>query len=231
MTEKLTMLIADDHTLIREAWRFVLNSDPRFQVIAETSDGEKAVELARQMQPHIVLLDISLRNMSGIEAAALIRNHSPRSKILGVSMHTGPAYVRNMIQKGARGYITKNSGIDEMFKAIMEIHEGREYICEEIKNILSEIMISGKTNRKEINSLSQREIEIIGHIKNGQSSKEIASVLNISPRTIEVHRHNIMKKLQLKNVASLINYVNNNRLELDERFAIHTDHDQNLPGL
>ncbi len=212
--EKITILIADDHTLVRETWSFILNNDPRFQVVAECGSGEEAVELARNLRPNIVIMDINLPGINGIEATQQIRKFSPASKILGVSLHTQPTYARKMMQKGASGYVTKNSSREEMYKAIIEIHNGKKYICEEIKNILSEQVISGEEPQSGLNSLSQREIEIITLIKNGHSSKEIAESLNISVKTVEVHRYNILKKLNLKNAASLVNFINNSQLDL-----------------
>lgn len=212
--EKITILIADDHTLVRETWSFILNNDPRFQVVAECGSGEEAVELARNLRPNIVIMDINLPGINGIEATQQIRKFSPASKILGVSLHTQPTYARKMMQKGASGYVTKNSSREEMYKAIVEIHNGKKYICEEIKNILSEQVISGEEPQSGLNSLSQREIEIITLIKNGHSSKEIAESLNISVKTVEVHRYNILKKLNLKNAASLVNFINNSQLDL-----------------
>ena len=213
--EKITILIADDHTLVRETWSFILNTDERFNVIAESGSGEEAVELARQLRPNIVIMDINLPGMNGIEATQLIRKYSPASKILGVSLHTQPIYARKMIQKGAMGYVTKNSSREEMFKAIMEVQSGRRYICEEIKNILSEQVINGEDQNTGLNALSQREIEIINFIKKGFSSKEIAESLEISVKTVEVHRYNVLKKLNLKNSAALVNYINNSQLEFE----------------
>lgn len=213
--EKVTILIADDHMLVRETWSFILNSDERFQVIAECGTGEDAVEQAKLLRPNIVIMDINLPGMNGIEATALIRKYSPASKILGVSLHTQPTYARKMIQKGAMGYVTKNSSREEMFKAITEVLAGRRYICEEIKNILSEQVIAGQDQQSGLNSLSQREIEIIAFIKKGNSSKEIADALDISVKTVEVHRYNILKKLNLKNSAALVNYINNSQLEFE----------------
>jgi len=213
--EKITILIADDHTLVRETWSFILNTDERFKVIAESGSGEEAVELAKQLRPNIVIMDINLPGMNGIEATQQIRKFSPASKILGVSLHTQPTYARKMIQKGAMGYVTKNSSREEMFKAIMEVHNGRRYICDEIKNILSEQVINGEDQQTGLNALSQREIEIINFIKKGFSSKEIAESLDISVKTVEVHRYNILKKLNLKNSAALVNYINNSQLEFE----------------
>ena len=213
--EKITILIADDHTLVRETWSFILNTDQRFSVIAESGSGEEAVELARKLRPNIVIMDINLPGMNGIEATQQIRKFSPGSKVLGVSLHTQPTYARKMIQKGASGYVTKNSSKEEMFKAIIEIQAGKKYICEEIKNILSEQVISGDEAQTGLNSLSQREIEIISFIKKGNSSKEIADTLDISVKTVEVHRYNILKKLNLNNAAALVNFINNSQLDFD----------------
>jgi DNA-binding NarL/FixJ family response regulator len=213
--EKITILIADDHTLVRETWSFILNTDERFKVIAESGSGEEAVELAKQLRPNIVIMDINLPGMNGIEATQLIRKFSPASKILGVSLHTQPTYARKMIQKGAMGYVTKNSSREEMFKAIIEVQNGRRYICDEIKNILSEQVINGEDQQSGLNALSQREIEIINFIKKGFSSKEIAESLDISVKTVEVHRYNVLKKLNLKNSAALVNYINNSQLEFE----------------
>ena len=213
--EKVTILIADDHTLVRETWSYILNTDKRFQVIAECGNGEEAVELARQLRPQIVIMDINLPGMNGIEATELIRKYSPASRILGVSLHTQPTYARKMMQKGAMGYVTKNSSREEMFKAITEIMNGRRYICEEIKNILSEQIITGEDQSTGVNSLSQREIEIINFIRKGHSSKEIADALCISVKTVEVHRYNVLKKLNLKNSAALVNYINNSQLDFE----------------
>ncbi|RPD51801.1 MULTISPECIES: response regulator [Chitinophagaceae] len=214
--DKISILIADDHTLVRETWSFILNTDPRFTVVAESGSGEEAVELAKKLRPQIVIMDINLPGINGIEATQQIRKFSPGTKVLGVSLHTQPTYARKMMQKGAMGYVTKNSSREEMFKAIMEIQGGKKYICDEIKNILSEQVIAGDDPQAGLNSLSQREIEIIAYIKKGFSSKEIADALNISVKTVEVHRYNILKKLNLKNAAALVNFINNSQLDIEE---------------
>ena len=206
--EKITLLIADDHTLIRETWSLILKSDDRFNVIAETGTGEEAIELARELRPNVVLMDINLPGMNGIEATQQIRKFSPGSKVLAISLHTQPSYARQMIKNGAMGYVTKNSSRAEMFKAILEVHSGKKYICDEIKNNLSEQIINGDEQPNGINTLTQREIEVITCVNNGNSSKEIAKTLQIAVKTVEVHRYNILKKLHLKNSSALVNFVN-----------------------
>jgi two-component system invasion response regulator UvrY len=208
--EKITILIADDHKLIRETWSFILNSDPRFNVIAQCSNGEEAIALAQQLRPKVVLLDINMTPISGIEATEQIRKFSPASKIIGVSMHSQPAYVKKLLKLGAHGYVTKNSPQQEMFEAISEVCKGNRFICSEVKTILSEQAFDDDNSGA--NSLSSRELEVIKLIKNGLSSKEISTQLNISLKTVEVHRHNILKKLNLKNSAALVNYINESGL-------------------
>jgi DNA-binding NarL/FixJ family response regulator len=122
-------------------------------------------------------------------------------------MHSQPAYAKKMLQIGAKGYVTKNSSKEEMIKAIMEVYKGNKFICDEIKNIISDQLLTEQTDSPNINSLTEREIQIINYIKEGSSSKEIATSLNISLKTVEVHRHNILKKLKLKNSASLVNFI------------------------
>jgi DNA-binding NarL/FixJ family response regulator len=207
---KINILIADDHKLIRETWSYILNSDSRFQVIGECGDAQEAVELAKTKRPHVVLMDINMTPFSGLEATQRIRKISPGSKVIGVSMHSQPAYAKKMLQMGARGYVTKNSSKEEMIKAILEVNHGNKYICDEIKNIISEQLLDEKEDSPNINALTEREMQIINFIKEGLSSKEIASSLNISLKTVEVHRHNILKKLKLKNSASLVNFINTN---------------------
>jgi DNA-binding NarL/FixJ family response regulator len=208
--KKITILIVDDHKLIRETWSFILGSDPRFEVIADCGDPEEAIKIAREQSPNIILMDINMVPMSGFDATEQIRRFSTDTKIIGVSMHSQPAYARKMLQVGAHGYVTKNSSREEMVKAILEVEKGNKYICEEIKNIISEQLTDTEMDRPDIQSLTEREIQIIHFIKGGSSSKEIAAELEISLKTVEVHRHNILKKLRLKNSASLVNFINSN---------------------
>ncbi|MFT3932482.1 MAG: response regulator transcription factor [Chitinophagaceae bacterium] len=206
--EKITILIADDHKLIRETWTYILNSDERFEVVAECGDAEQAVELAKELSPDIILMDINMAPFNGFEATEKIRKVSPDSKVIGVSMHSQPAYAKKMLQVGARGYVTKNSSKEEMFTAISEVYRGNKYVCDEIKTIISDQLLDDNQDTPSINSLTEREMQIIHHIREGHSSKEIATQLDISLKTVEVHRHNILKKLKLKNSASLVNFIN-----------------------
>jgi DNA-binding NarL/FixJ family response regulator len=209
---KITVMIVDDHTLIRETWSFLLGRNENFEVIAELGDGQKAVDIARDKRPQIVLLDINMTPMNGFDILKMIRKLSPGSKVIAVSMHSQPAYAKKMLRLGAKGYVTKNSPKQEMLDAIAEVNRGNIYICQEVKNILSDQMLGEEDTAAGLNQLSEREIEVINQIRDGLSSKEIADKLGISIKTVEVHRHNILKKLKVKNTASLINYINSSGL-------------------
>ncbi len=211
--DKITILLVDDHKLIRESWSFILNSDPRFLVVGETSNADEAVEIAKTQKPRIVLMDINMTPVNGFDATKLVRKFSPASKIIGISMHSMPAYARRMLQLGAMGYVTKNSSKDELLTAIVDVNRGKKYICEEVKNILAQQELEEDDGgQPDMNVLSQREIDVVKLIKEGLSSKEIALRLDISLKTVEVHRYNILKKLSLKNTAALVNFINTHGL-------------------
>ena len=206
--DKITILLVDDHKLIRESWSFIVNSDPRFRVIGETSNAQEAVEIAKDKKPSIVLMDINMTPVNGFEATRLVRKFSPGAKIIGISMHSMPAYARRMLQMGAMGYVTKNSSKDELLTAITEVNSGKKYVCEEVKNILAQQELVEEGGHPDMNVLSRREIDVVQLIKEGLSSKEIALRLDITLKTVEVHRYNILKKLNLKNTAALVNFIN-----------------------
>ncbi len=206
--EKITIMLVDDHKLIRESWSFILNSDPRFLVVAETSNGTDAIEIAKEKKPKIVLMDINMTPINGFDATKMIRKYSPGSKVIGISMHSMPAYAKRMLQVGAMGYVTKNSSRDELVEAILEVNNGKKYICAEVKNILAQQELDDDGGQPDMNQLSRREIEVVQLIKEGLSSREIAAKLDISLKTVEVHRYNILRKLKLKNTAALVNYIN-----------------------
>jgi two-component system invasion response regulator UvrY len=205
--KEISILIADDHKLVRETWGFILGKDTRFVVVAETASGEDAVEMTKKLHPDIVIMDITLPGINGIEATQLILESVPGTKVLGVSLHSEPAYVVKMMKAGAMGYITKNSPKEELFQSIIEIQNGRKYICKEVKDILADQMISSEEKPVGLDSLSERELEIIDLIRSGNTSREIAEQLQISTNTVEVHRHRVLKKLKLKNSVALVNFL------------------------
>ncbi len=203
----ISILIADDHKLIRETWTYILNRDSRFKVIGSCSNSEEAVEMSELKHPDVVLMDINMVPFSGIEATRRIRESSPDTRIIGVTMHSQPAYAKKMMQLGASGYVTKNSSREEMVNAIVEVSKGNKFVCEEMRELISE-SVEDPAAVSAINSLTEREMGVINLIRQGFSSKDISLKLEISIKTVEVHRHNILKKLKLKNAASLIHFMN-----------------------
>lgn len=203
---KISVLIADDHVLIREAWALTIQIDPRFSVVAQCSSGKQAVEEAKNLRPDLILMDINLPDIDGIEATQQICKSLPGTKIIAVSSHTQPVYVRQIIQKGAIAYVTKSSSKDELFIAITEALKGKRYICEEIRNIFTNEAFDDNGQKSGLNSLTKKEIEVISLVKKGFSSKEVAEKLEMAFKTVEVHRYNILKKLKLKNTAALVNF-------------------------
>lgn len=207
---KITILIVDDHKLVRESWTSILNNDPRFKVVAACGDAKGAVKLAKEKTPCIIIMDINLPPFSGIEATRKLKSVAPDCKVIGLSMHAQPAYAKKMFHSGAMGYVTKNSSKEEMIEAILEVNRGNKFICEEIKNSFSEQSFEDNPLAFKINKLTEREIQIINFIKQGLSSRDIAASLQIRLATVEAHRYNIFKKLKMKNAASLVNFVHKN---------------------
>ncbi len=193
-------------------WSKMLSSNSEIEVIGEGGKFHDVIEMIRDKKPDIVSLDINLSGVSGFDAVPLILKYSHGTRIITVSMHNSPAYAKKMLRLGAKAYITKSSSNEEVFKAVAAVMNGRIYICEEIKNILSDQLLN-EDKPNGIHTLSSREMEIIECIKRGVPSKEIAATLNISVRTVEVHRYNILKKLDLKNSAALVNFINHQEME------------------
>lgn len=208
MSDKIKIVIADDHVLIAETWATLINLDPAFQVIKVYDNTQSLLDEVSDLAPQIVILDININPISGLDAVKLIRERSPNSRTIGVSMHNQPSFAKRMISNGAMGYVTKNSTKDEMYKAIQEVMEGRVYICAEIKNRITQNILMEDEESARLNSLTDREIDIIKLLKEGCTTEEIAEKLFLSPRTVDTHRAKILKKLQLKNSLSLIKLIN-----------------------
>lgn len=208
MSTKIKIVIADDHVLIAETWATLINLDPAYQVIKVYDNTQTLLDEVADLQPQIVILDINILPISGLDAVKMIREKSPNSRTIGVSMHNQPSFAKRMISNGAMGYVTKNSTKDEMYKAINEVMEGKTYICAEIKNRITQNILMEDDESARLNSLTDREIDIIKFLKEGCTTEEIAEKLFLSPRTVDTHRAKILKKLQLKNSLSLIKLIN-----------------------
>lgn len=214
MTKKISIIIFDDHNLVAEMWSEMINADERFTVLAICNDtSDKSIEVVRVKRPDIVIMDINIMPISGIDATKQVKKVSPGTKVIGVSMHNQPSFAKRMLKNGAMGYVTKNSNRNEMFEAIISANLGKVFICKEIQeNLAKQVFEDDET--PDISKLSEREVEVLRHIKDGLSSKEIGEKLFLSTRTVEVHRSNILKKLNLKNTASLLKFVHNSSLDI-----------------
>jgi DNA-binding NarL/FixJ family response regulator len=206
--EKIRILIAEDHKLIRETWTFILNNDARFAVVAACSDSAEAVSVAEMEKPDVILMDINMTPLSGFEATARFAEVSPDSKVIGLSFYSEILFVKKMFSAGAKGYVTKNSGREEMYEAIQTVHAGKLFVCEEIRTKGFDMATTEESEPAYMESLTNKEIQISQCIRQGLRSKEIADKLNISIKTVEVHRHNILRKLHVKNSISLVNVMN-----------------------
>jgi DNA-binding NarL/FixJ family response regulator len=210
--KKISVLIADDHKLLREALSLVIDGDPGFKVIAACENSQDAIEITTREKPAIVLMDINIAPISGIEATQKIKLLCPSAMVIGMSVHSEPVYVRKMLKMGARGYVTKNSPRDEIINAMKRVNNGEIYVCDEIKNILGQQLGDDALPAPGLHSLTGREIQIVELIRKGLPSREIATAICVTIKTVEVHRHNILRKLKLKNTPSLVNFAHNNAL-------------------
>ncbi|MBL0135213.1 MAG: response regulator transcription factor [Chitinophagaceae bacterium] len=164
------------------------------------------------------MVDINMHPISGIDVTKLVKKFSPGTKVIAVSLLTQPAIVKKIIKAGATGYLTKSSDKSELYTAIDQVLSGHTYICDEVKNIFAELNLTDDNNEEkhDLNKLSDRELDIVRLLKKGNSSKEIASHLSLSVRTVDAHRYNILKKLNLKNAAALVNLINEDGMLFDD---------------
>ena len=203
---KISIVIAEDHQLVRDVWNQMLNADPRFEVVAVCESGEKAFDIVKTRKPDVLITDINMKGIDGFELTQMVRTYVSHTRILAVSMHVQVSYARRIISLGGGGFVTKNSPLEELCTAIVEVFHGKKYLCEEIRHLLASRLLEDE--QPSANFLSVREMEIISYIKEGLSSIQIAEHLQLSKKTVEAHRYNIMKKLNVKNTASLINFMN-----------------------
>ena len=207
--KKIKILIADDHQLIIDGIKSLINNVPQFDLIAEANNGKEAVKIAKLINPDIVLMDIDMPIMNGIEATEKIKSFNPEIKIIILSMHNEKGLVKKLIRLGADGYLLKNSDQNELIEAISKVASGQQYFSPEVTMSLlnkeTEIKSSFKANSI-ISDLTDREIEILKLIAQGYSNKEIGEKLFISHRTVDTHRTNLMKKINVSNIAGIITF-------------------------
>ena len=205
----IKVILADDHLLVRNGIKSLLENESSIEVLAEAANGEEALLLSRKLKPDVVILDIRMPKMSGLEAVKLLKKYAPEAKGLMLTMHDAEEYILQAIEYGAKGYILKDADESSFIEAIKKVSEGEEYFTGQISDILALSYIkSVQTSKKlgpSITELTKKEKEVLQLIAQGLSSKDMGEKLNSSVRTIQVHRFNIMKKLKAKNVVELLN--------------------------
>jgi two-component system response regulator NreC len=201
-------LIADDHGMMREGLRLILGHAPEVEVIGEASNGREAVEMVARLHPHIVVMDIGMKDLNGIDATRRIKADHPDVAVIGLSIQTDKRFVLAMLEAGAAGYVTKDGAGDELLRAVEAVRAGRRYLCP----LAADAIAKGYQQEHHLGPppepahLGDREREVLQLMAEGNSSKEIATRLHISPATAETHRRNIMRKLGLHSVAALTKY-------------------------
>lgn len=206
MKNQIKILIADDHALVRSGIITLLKSEKEFTIVGEACDGEAAVDQVQNLNPDIVLMDISMPKQSGLEAAAIIRKKFPSTRVLILTMHDNEEYAYQIWNSGAGGYILKNSDKSELITAIKEVVGGRRFFSRTLSDKMVDYYKRRPKPAGDPAILTKREREIIKLIADGMTNQEIADRLFISPRTVDTHRSNIMQKLDVKNTAALVRF-------------------------
>ncbi len=200
----IKVLLADDHKILRDGLKNVIEKVASLQVVAEASDGREAVKLCSEIKPDVVVMDVSMPGLNGVEATQQIVRENPNIKVIALSMHSNKRFITGMFKAGAFGYLLKDSDSDELITAIKTVARNQKYVSQKISSIiLSEFM---STIPEEETELSSREKEILQLIAEGKSSKEIGDILFLSSKTVDTHRKNIMDKLELRTIPELTKY-------------------------
>ena len=203
----IRILLADDHTLMRQGLRHILEGHPEFEVVAEASSGIEAVEAARRHKPDVAVVDIAMKELNGIEATAQILKDSPSTAVLILSMYSDERYVLRALKAGARGYLFKNSAGDELLQAIQDLQKGLAFFSPAVAALFRDGVArlkDGGEIRDRFELLTTRERQIYQLLAEGNSNKDIANRLNLSLHTVETHRWRIMEKLDLHSTADLV---------------------------
>ena len=202
-----TIVVADDHKMVREGLVKLLESREDFTVIGQASDGEEAVSMVLDRQPDVVLMDINMPRLSGIDATRRIGREGSEAKILVLSMHESRTYVEAVLRAGAAGYIVKNSAAADLVQAIEAVCSGASYLSPAItQQVVDAIARPGDASPNGVAMLTDREREVLHHIAEGLSSKEIAKHLGVSLKTVDSHRSNLMEKLDIHKVSGLVRF-------------------------
>ncbi|HUI66095.1 MAG TPA: response regulator transcription factor [Bacteroidota bacterium] len=207
MSEKITVLIADDHTILRRGLVSLLSLNQNIEVIGEAEDGRSAVEMAMRLEPDVVLMDLSMPVLNGLEATDQLKKESPGIKVLILSAHDNDEYVNQVVRSGANGYVLKNTSPEELYTAIRIVHSGHAFFSPSLSGRFGGLL-GGDADKEALRGspLTAREREILQLVAEGESHQHIADRLFISVRTVDTHKNNIMKKLNLHDTASLVTY-------------------------
>jgi len=205
---KIKILLADDHKIIREGLRALIEKQPDMEVAAEAQDGLTTVKLARKLLPQIIIMDIGMPEMNGIEATRKIVSENGDVKIIALSMHSDRRFVLEMLKAGASGYLLKDSAFEELVTAIHTVMTNQPYLSPKVTDIVVKEYLHHlpKNESNVFNILTVREREVLQLLAEGKSTKQIASTLNLSVKTVETHRQQVMEKLEIRTVAELTKY-------------------------
>jgi DNA-binding NarL/FixJ family response regulator len=209
--DKIRILLADDHTMIRSGIATLLQSIKEFSIVGEAEDGEDAVQKTSELRPTVVVIDLSMPKLSGIEATRIIKKRYPETNVLVLTMHENEEYVYQILKSGASGYVLKSAGKDELAEAIRAVAKGERFFSPRISQLMAEGYVKrvekgGADAPKGDVPLTRREREILALVANGLTNQQIADQLFISPRTVDTHRTNIMQKLDIHDLANLVRY-------------------------
>ncbi len=204
----IRIVLADDHAIVRQGLSRAIQQEDDIEVVGQTSRGGDAVELVRTLRPDILITDISMPDLNGVEATRRIIGESPEMKVIALSMHSSRQFVIEMFRAGARGYLLKDCDYDELVTAIRTVAAGRTYVSPSIGDVIVEDLLGGAAAGAPSTSsvLTQREREVLQLMAEGRTTRQIALQLHISPKTVEAHRLRIMNKLDIDNVAQLTKY-------------------------
>lgn len=203
----LRVLLAEDHTLVRAGIRALLESLEGIEVVAEAADGREALRLAHTHHPDILLMDITMKELNGLEAAARLAKEHPSTRVIILSMHADQAYVHQALHAGATGYLLKGSDLTELELALKAVARGDTYLSPAVsKNFVGDLLNGKKPAANPLDELTPRQREILQLVAEGRSTKEIASRLNLSIKTVETHRAQLMERLDIHDVAGLVKF-------------------------
>jgi|SRR6478609_3925490 len=208
--DKINIVLADDHVLVRNGIKSMLESDTEINVVGEASNGVEALETAKALKPDILVLDIRMPEMTGLEAVAKLDKYAPQTKGVILSMHDSEEYVIQALDAGAYGYMLKDIDKNEFIKALKQIHKGNKYFSGAVSNVLADRFLTRKSSVRKPEAedqyhLTKKEKQILSMVIDGKQNKQISESLDISVRTIETHRFNIMKKLGVNNAVDMVN--------------------------